>query len=88
MRYMVQVLLLIVVHLAYGADYVREKKRADEITPGIVMGDLVYLEGRAGHMFLTIYTAAPNAQAGLVMVHGIGVQTIFLTTSRPNSSGM
>jgi len=73
MRYIVQVLLLIVAHLAYGADYVREKKWADEITPGIVVGDLVYLEGRAGHTFLTIYTAAPNAQAGLVIVHGTGV---------------
>ena len=73
MRYIVQVLLLLVAHLAYGADYVREKKWAEEITPGIVVGDLVYLEGSAGHTFLTIYTAAPNAQAGLVMVHGIGV---------------
>src|SRR5215813_11641704 len=73
MRYIVQVLLLIVTHLAYGADYIREKKWADEITPGIVVGDPVYLEGRAGHKFLTIYTEAPKAQAGLVIVHGIGV---------------
>jgi len=36
------------------------------------VGDPVYLEGRAGHKFLTIYTEAPNAQAGLVIVHGIG----------------
>src|SRR4029450_12355076 len=73
MRYIVQVLLLIAAQLAYGADYVREKKWADEITPGIVVGDPVYLEGRVGHKFLTIYTEAPNAQAGLVIVHGIGV---------------
>ncbi len=73
MCYIVPVLLLIVAHLAYGADYVREKKWADEITPGIVVGDPMYLEGRAGHKFLTIYTEAPNAQAGLVIVHGIGV---------------
>jgi alpha/beta superfamily hydrolase len=73
MRYIVPVLSLIVVYLAYGADYGREKKWADEITPGIVVGDPVYLEGGAGHKFLTIYTTAPNAQAGLVIVHGIGV---------------
>jgi pimeloyl-ACP methyl ester carboxylesterase len=73
MRYIVPVLLLIVAHLAYGADYAREKKWADEITPGIVVGDPVYLEGRAGHKFLTLYTESPNAQAGLVIVHGIGV---------------
>jgi predicted alpha/beta-fold hydrolase len=73
MRYIVAVLLLIAAHLAYGADYVREKKWADEITPGIVVGDPVYLEGRAGNKCLTIYTEAPKAQAGLVIVHGIGV---------------
>jgi len=73
MRYIVPVLLLIVAHLAYGADYAREKKWAAEITPGIVVGDPVYLEGRADHKFLTIYTEAPHAQAGLVLVHGIGV---------------
>ena len=73
MRYIVPVVLLLAAHLAYAADYVREKKWADEITPGIVVGDPVYLEGRAGHKFLTIYTEAPKAQAGLVIVHGIGV---------------
>src|SRR4029453_9625390 len=73
MRYMVQVWLLIVVHLAYGADYVREKKRADEITPGIVMGDLVYLEGEARPMFPPFYSAAPHSQGGVGMVNGIGV---------------
>lgn len=73
MRYFFQILLLMVAQLAYGADYVREKKWADEITPGIVVGDPVYLEGRAGHRFLTIYTEAPNARAGLVVVHGFGV---------------
>lgn len=41
--------------------------------PGIVVGDPVYLEGRAGHKFLTLYTEAPHAKAGLVIVHGIGV---------------
>jgi hypothetical protein len=50
-----------VVHLAYGAGYIWEKKWADEITPGIVVGDPAYLEGRAGHQFLTIYTEVANA---------------------------
>lgn len=42
--YSVLLLLLLSTHLAQGADYVREKKWADEITPGIVVGDPVYLE--------------------------------------------
>jgi pimeloyl-ACP methyl ester carboxylesterase len=71
--HVVLVLLLMVAQLASGADYVREKKWAEEITPGLVVGDPVYLDAKAGHKFLTIYTAAPKAQAGLVIVHGIGV---------------
>lgn len=55
-----------------GADYAREKKWADEITPGIVVGDAHYLEAK-GRKFLTLYTEAANAKAGLVIVHGIGV---------------
>lgn len=73
MLHVIQLVLLIAAPLAYGADYLREKKWADEITPGIVVGDPVYLEGRAGHRFLTIYSEAPMARAGLVIVHGIGV---------------
>jgi pimeloyl-ACP methyl ester carboxylesterase len=64
---------LVMAPLAQGADYVREKKWADEITPGIVVGDPVYLEGRAGHRVLAIHAEAREARAGLVLVHGIGV---------------
>ncbi len=56
-----------------AADYLREKKWADEITPAIVVGDPVYLKIRSGHQFLAIYTVATNAKAGLVIVHGMGV---------------
>ncbi len=58
--------------LAWGADYAREKKWADEVTPAIVAGDPVYLEVR-NHKFLTLFTEAPNAKAALVIVHGLGV---------------
>jgi pimeloyl-ACP methyl ester carboxylesterase len=67
--------VLLVVLLAFltsGANYAREKKWADEIIPGIVVGDPVFLEV-PGHKFLAIYTEAGGAKAGLVIVHGIGV---------------
>lgn len=67
------VLLQVATRLAQGADYVREKKWADEITPGIVVGDPVYLRARSGHKFLTIYTEATSARAGFVLVHGMGI---------------
>jgi pimeloyl-ACP methyl ester carboxylesterase len=56
-----------------GADYAREKKWADEIVPGIVVGDPVYLELKQGHKFLTLFTPAKDAKKALVIVHGLGI---------------
>ena len=73
MRAVLISLILLMSASAYAApDYAREKKWADEITPGIVVGDALYLEA-TGHKFLTLYTEAASAKAGLVIVHGIGV---------------
>ena len=51
----------------------RAKKWAGEITPGIVVGDPVYLEQKNRHKFLGIYTEVNKAKMGLVVVHGIGI---------------
>lgn len=67
-------LSLVVSASAFAApDYAREKRWADEVTPGIVVGDPVYLEQKNRHKFLGIYTEAANARMGLVVVHGIGI---------------
>lgn len=55
------------------ADYAREKRWADEITPGLVVGDAVYLRQKSGHKFLAIYTAAAQPRAAVITVHGLGV---------------
>ena len=55
------------------ADYAREKRWADEITPAILVGDAVYLTQKSGHKFLAIHTANPKARAGVIVVHGMGV---------------
>lgn len=55
------------------ADYAREKRWADEITPAILVGDPVYLALPSGQRFLAIYTPSPKARAGVIVVHGIGV---------------
>jgi dienelactone hydrolase len=67
-------LLLIVSVSAFAApDYVREKRWGEEVTPGIVVGDPLYLEQKNRHKFLSIYTEATNARMGVVVVHGSGI---------------
>lgn len=55
------------------ADYAREQRWAAEITPAILVGDPVQLALPAGRKFLGIYTPNSKAQAGVVVVHGLGV---------------
>jgi dienelactone hydrolase len=55
------------------ADYAREKRWADEITPAILVGDPVYLGLKSGHQFLAIHTTNAKARAGVIVVHGMGV---------------
>ena len=74
MRILATFLLLLVSQSTFAvADYAREKKWADEIIPGIVVGDPVYLELSQGHKFLTILAEAKDAKVGVVVVHGIGI---------------
>jgi triacylglycerol esterase/lipase EstA (alpha/beta hydrolase family) len=56
-----------------ASDYAREKKWADEVLPSVLTGDPVWLEISSGHKFLTLYTEAGKAKAGVIVVHGMGV---------------
>src|SRR5262245_55449631 len=56
------------------ADYAREKRLADEVVPGIVVGDAVWLEVKGGRRFLAIHAPAPQAASGVVLAHGLGLQ--------------
>ena len=55
------------------ADYAREKRWAEEITPAILVGDPVYLALKSSRRFLAIYAPNASAIAGVIVVHGIGV---------------
>jgi dienelactone hydrolase len=65
-------LLLMPAICAAQVDYAREQRWAEEITPGIVVGDAVHLEA-AGRKFLAIWTPNPKATAGVIVVHGLGL---------------
>lgn len=55
------------------ADYAREQRWADEITPTILVGDPVQLALPSGRKFLAIHTPNAKAQAGVIVIHGQGV---------------
>lgn len=73
MRLFSAVLLLLFTLTAFAADYGREKKWADEIVPGVVVGDPLYLGPVQGHKFLALYTEAAQPKAAVIVVHGLGV---------------
>jgi pimeloyl-ACP methyl ester carboxylesterase len=57
-----------------AADYAREKKWADEIVPGLVVGDPVYLQTPRGHhKFLSLFTPVDGTDKAAVVVHGMGI---------------
>lgn len=59
---------------AETADYAREKKWADEVVPGLVVGDPVYLQTPRGHhKFLTLFTPAKDPNKAAIVVHGMGI---------------
>src|SRR5260221_3431380 len=54
MRFLPLLLLLAATLAQAQPDYAREQRWADEINPGLVVGDAVYLNQKSGHKFLAI----------------------------------
>ena len=71
--WLVLALLLAPALASAQADYAREKRWADEITPAILVGEPVYLALDSGRKFLAIHAPNPKAAAGVIVVHGRGV---------------
>ncbi|MGZ5125573.1 MAG: dienelactone hydrolase family protein [Burkholderiales bacterium] len=55
------------------ADYVREKRWADEIVPALLVGEAVQLELPGGRKFLGIYASSNSSAPAVIVVHGAGV---------------
>jgi hypothetical protein len=73
MRGLVLGLLLAFALPGFAQDYAREARWADEVVPGIVVGEAVRIEARHGRTFLGIYAPVAGARAGIVLAHGVGV---------------
>jgi len=71
--WLVSLLLVVSASAFAAADYAREKRWAEEVAPGIVVGDPVHLQQKNQHKFLAIYTEAANAKMGVVVAHGSGI---------------
>ena len=54
------------------SDYSREKRWADQILPGLMIGDAVWLQQKNGHKFLTLYTPAEKPRGAVILAHGRG----------------
>jgi pimeloyl-ACP methyl ester carboxylesterase len=65
--------LVLAVPVFAQADYGREKRLANEIVPGIVVGDAMWIALKSGRTFLAIYTPNPKAASGVIVVHGLGL---------------
>lgn len=72
MKRLLVLLVAMAAPLLLGTDYAREQRWADEVTPGIIIGDPIYLTANK-HKFLSIYTPAEQAKGAAVIVHGLGV---------------
>ena len=60
-----------IVH-AQQPDYEREKRWSDQIVPAIMVGDVVWLQQKNGHKFLSIYTQAEKPRGAVIIGHGRG----------------
>lgn len=72
-RFLLLIALLSSFTHALAADYGREKRWADEVVPGILDGDVVWLEQSSGHKYLGLYLPVSAPRGAVIVVHGMGV---------------
>ncbi len=72
-RLLILLLALVAASGARAQDLEREKRWADEIVPGLVVGDAVRVPLPDGRTFLGLHAEAPAGRPAVLLVHGIGV---------------
>ena len=58
---------------AHAQDYQREKRWADEITPGVVVGDALRIKAASGREFLALHAQGKPGMPAIVLAHSVGV---------------
>lgn len=64
--------LLLLSGFACAQDYEREQRWADQILPGLMVGEPIWLKQKNGHKFLALYAEARNARGAAIVAHGRG----------------
>lgn len=72
MRLLTGFVLLLACLTASAQDYYREKRWSDQIVPGLVVGEAVWIEQANGHKFLSLWTEAEKARGAIILGHGRG----------------
>ncbi|MSQ59564.1 MAG: DUF3530 family protein [Betaproteobacteria bacterium] len=70
--FFVLVLWVVSAGCVHAQDYAREKRWADQIVPGLLVGDALWIEQKEGHKFLAIYTEAEKPRGAVIIAHGRG----------------
>lgn len=65
-------ILLLAAFAAQAQDYPREKRWADQVVPGLVVGEAVWITQKNGHRFLSIWTEADKPRGAIILAHGRG----------------
>jgi pimeloyl-ACP methyl ester carboxylesterase len=72
MRFLLLLVLMFATLPAGAQDYYREKRWSDQIVPGLVVGEPVWIRQANKHDFLALWTEADNARGAIVLGHGRG----------------
>lgn len=72
MRLLVAVVLALSALVAQAQDYYREKRWSDQIVPGLVVGEAVWIQQANEHRFLSLWTEADKARGAIILGHGRG----------------
>ena len=74
-RWILATALVATLGLAHAqiADDAREDRLAQQVAPQVVVGDVMWLATPQRAKILALYTEAPSAKGGVIVVHGLGV---------------
>ncbi len=72
MRFLIALVLTLTTLAASAQDYYREKRWSDQIVPGLVVGEAVWITQKNDHKFLSLWTEAENTRGAIILAHGRG----------------